>query len=455
MPPGLFSAVGVAAPGRTAWRLSPQPFPLPRATFAAIERLGPDLLRFYRALNALYTRSARGTAPGFISAYLDIGKPESVVKLARQNRFRGDIPGVVRPDLILTNSGFIASELDSVPGGMGFVGAMAQAYDKLGYAAAGGPHGIADGFAAMLSAVADKPAPVTAIVVSEECKDYYPELQWVAQALTERGHGATYARKPEEIIFTEDALFVRVSQDRVEKVDVLYRNFELFDLPNIPKQELFLYAARRNRVKITPPPKAQLEEKLAFALFHHPSLEKLWRTELGNDAYERLQPIFPQTWVLDPRPLPPQAFIHNLMAAGEPVADWMQLASLGKSEREYVVKASGFSEVAWGSRSVKVGSDLTKEEWESALRASLESFQTTPYVLQRFHKGKRVHVPYYDADGDELAMLEGRVRISPYYFVVGDEMRLGAILATIAPADKKLIHGMADAIMAPCMVTEA
>jgi hypothetical protein len=33
-------------------------------------------------------------------------------------------------------------------------------------------------------------------------------------------------------------------------------------------------------------------------------------------------------------------------------------------------------------------------------------------------------------------------------------VKLGGILATIAPADKRLIHGMADAIMSPCAVRE-
>jgi hypothetical protein len=31
---------------------------------------------------------------------------------------------------------------------------------------------------------------------------------------------------------------------------------------------------------------------------------------------------------------------------------------------------------------------------------------------------------------------------------------LGGVLATICPADKKIIHGMSTAILAPCMVEE-
>jgi len=452
MPVGLFGGVGVDE-SRVAWRLSPEPFWISPATYAAIEALGPDLLKFYRSLAALYQRSARGTAPAFIAEYLDLGKPESMVKLGRQNRFKSEVPGVIRPDLILTSDGFIASELDSVPGGMGFVGAMALAYCQLGYDTIGDTDGMLDGLAAMLAATAGKPRPTTAIVVSDEAGDYRAELQWIADAINAKGEAATYVCRPEEIVFTEDALFVRLPGGEEIKIDVLYRNFELFDLLNVPKQDLMLYAARHNRVKMTPPPKAHLEEKLSFALLHHGALAKLWRAELG-DAFDRLRAIFPQTWILDPRPLPPQASITGLVAGDEPIGSWSALVPLGKSERDFVVKPSGFSELAWGSRGVKVANDLTKDDWQKALDEALASYGKTPYVLQRFHKGKRVKVPYFDRKSDAIAELDGRVRLCPYYFVAKDEVKLGGILATIAPADKRLIHGMADAIMSPCAVRE-
>jgi hypothetical protein len=219
-----------------------------------------------------------------------------------------------------------------------------------------------------------------------------------------------------------------------------------------------LYAARHNRVLMVPPPKATLEEKLSFALFHHPALAALWRTELGKDGkaiYQRLAAIFPKTWVLDPRPLPPQAVIAGLEAQGLPVSDWRTLIELGKSERDYVVKPSGFSELAWGSRGVKIANDLTKEEWTAAIEEGLASFDRTPYILQRFHKGKRIRMPYLDRASDEIKTFDARVRLCPYYFVVAeDTVQLGGILATVAPADKRLIHGMSDAVMAPSFVKE-
>ncbi len=420
---------------------------------ATITALGGDLAAFLRVLGGLYTRSVRGTAPGFIAEYLDAGKPESIIKLARQNRFKSDIPGVIRPDLILTEGGFIASEIDSVPGGMGFVGAMTHAYSGVGADSIGGLNGMIEGFAQMLLTLSEPAHPHVAIVVSAESQDYRNELTWLAEQLNASQLASATVCSPQDIIFTEEALFVRSVDGREAKIDVLYRNFELFDLQNVPKSELMLYAARHQRVKMTPPPRAPLEEKMSFALLHHPRLAKLWSKELGEEVFRRLRALFPQTWVLDPRPLPPQAAISGLEVAGEPVNDWQQLLELGKKERDYVVKPSGFSELAWGSRGVTIANDLTKEAWAATLHTALAAYPHTPHILQRFHKGRRVKTSYFDANG-VLTPLEGRVRLCPYYFVTAEETKLGGILATIAPADKRLIHGMSDAIMTTCRIDE-
>ena len=65
-----------------------------------------------------------------------------------------------------------------------------------------------------------------------------------------------------------------------------------------------------------------------------------------------------------------------------------------------------------------------------------------------------MQVPFYDKERDDIATLDGRVRLTPYFFNAGDDIKLGGILATIAPADKRLIHGMSDAVMSPCEVRE-
>ena len=249
---------------------------------ATIERLGDDFLKFYRVLASLYQRSARGTAPEFIADYLDRGKPEPVVKLGRQNRLKAEIPGVIRPDLILTDDGLVAVELDSVPGGMGFVGAMAQAYCELGFETVGDTFGMPDGLGAMLASVSGVDRPKTAFVVSEESKAYRPEIGWMANAITERGKGDAFVCRPEDIVFTEEALFVRLPDGPRRENRCSLSQLRDVRSAQHSKNDLLLYAVRHNRVRMTPPPKAHLEEKSSFALLHNPALADIWQRELGE-----------------------------------------------------------------------------------------------------------------------------------------------------------------------------
>ena len=429
------------------WRVSPTPFLLSASDLAAIESLGRRLLAFTQALNRLYYESVRGLQPMWVAEYLDQGKPADLIDYARMNRFRTALPGVIRPDLILTENGFMISELDSVPGGIGLTGCMTEAYSDLGWSVVGGRNGMVEGFARMIRNLQPDTQTNLAIVVSEEAKDYRPEMRWLAARLREAGL-PTETVAPEDATFTEEGLFL----GGAKAVTTLYRFFELFDLKNIPKAELLLYAAKKGRIALTPPVKPWLEEKLAFALLHHPTLEPFWSHELGQEPFDLLRQWMPRTWILDPRPVPPHAVIAGLTVDARSVSNWKALAGLGQKGRRFVIKPSGFSELAWGSRGVSVGHDLPQKEWAEALDRGLTSFAQGPHILQEFHKGHRVAASYHDPIRNEIIPMPGRVRLSPYYFVAGETAQLAGILATVCPLDKKLIHGMTDAVMAPCAV---
>jgi hypothetical protein len=123
-----------------------------------------------------------------------------------------------------------------------------------------------------------------------------------------------------------------------------------------------------------------------------------------------------------------------------------------KKERSFVVKPSGFSNLAWGSHGVSFGHDLSSEDWEATLKKALESFPETPYLLQEFHKPAKTTVSYYNFRKEEVVPMDGRARICPYYYVVNGEAQLHGVLTTICPLDKLAIHGMTDAVMVPSMV---
>ena len=123
------------------------------------------------------------------------------------------------------------------------------------------------------------------------------------------------------------------------------------------------------------------------------------------------------------------------------------MGTFSQKQRELILKISGFSERAWGSRGVFLGSDLSAEEWKAAVNQSLAEFETHPHLLQRFAHTALTEHSYYNFEQEKIVPMKGRLRLCPYYFVENDKANLGGILATLCPADKKFIHGMQDAIM--------
>jgi hypothetical protein len=163
----------------------------------------------------------------------------------------------------------------------------------------------------------------------------------------------------------------------------------------------------------------------------------------------KLQKVIPRTWIMDPSPLP-----HHAVVADLDINDWRELGTFSQRQRELILKISGYSEVAWGSRGVDLAQDLPHQEWQRAVERSLDRFQTNPMLLQRFHKGRLVDQPYLDAKSGEIRTMRGRVRLCPYYFLHDGKATLRGVLATVCPPDKKLLHGMKDAILVPARVAE-
>ena len=408
------------------WRISPQAFSVGPAVAKEIESLGRVLLQFYRATNLLYRKSAEGKLPTWVAHWLDLGKPAELIALQRSPAFKNEVPRVIRPDLLITDDGLRVTELDSVPGGIGLTAWLNQTYASLGTPVIGGAAGMVQGFASLFGAAAQ-----VHVIVSDEAATYRPEMQWLADQIGPR-------------LTVRDSHFAGFADG-----DAVYRFFELFDMPNVGNtQQLFALAAV-NRIRLTPPPKPVFEEKMLFALLWNRNLQDFWRQELGEGFLARLKKLVPYTWLVDPSPLPPHGAIPELN-----LTDWKQLKTLSQKDRELILKVSGFSDKAWGARGVFLGSDLSQADWSQAVDDALSSFEKSPSVLQRFHKPALVDTAWFDFATNELVPMKGRARLCPYYFVAGDgdsaRPQLGGVLATIVPADKKIVHGMSEAVLAPC-----
>ena len=415
------------------WLISPDAFPISEKFASELEQLGHRLFVFQRACNQLYQLSVRGKQPAWIAQYLDAGKPAELVELSRQKVFRDELPRVIRPDLILTENSYIIAEIDSVPGGIGLTGWLNRTYSALGQDVIGGEEGMLDGFQKVLPNGGD-------ILVSEESATYRPEMEWLAAQLNL--HRTSNLEHP-----TSKWRVVPAENYEPQPGRDVYRFFELFDLPNIPKIEVLLRSAAEGKVWLTPPLKPFLEEKMWFALFWLKPLRQFWRRELGDKYFLKLRQVIPYTWLLDPMPLPQHAVIPRLE-----IHNWREAAKFSQKERDLLLKVSGFSPLSWGSRGVALGADLPHSEWEKRIDHALANFAIQPTILQQFHKGSLFEHPYYDGESGEVRPMKGRIRLCPYYFVEDDRIKLRGALTTIVPADKKLIHGMRDGIMVPTSI---
>src|SRR6266852_2675759 len=98
------------------WLLSPDAFPIERKFLTELEQLGHRLFVFQR---------------------------------------------VIRPDLIVTDNGYIIAEIDSVPGGIGLTAWLNQTYSAFDKQIVGGANGMLEGFQSVLPNGGD-------IVISQE-----------------------------------------------------------------------------------------------------------------------------------------------------------------------------------------------------------------------------------------------------------------------------------------------
>lgn len=398
------------------WIWSPEPFPLSKSQRKALTRLGHPLHRFQAACDELYRLSGEGRRPEWIAKLLDAGKPEWMVEHQRSEGQRGVTPRVIRPDLLLTEEGFTASELDGVPGGIGTLGWLSQTYAAAGFEIFGGANGMLEGFASLFEDGAD-------ILVSEESGDYRPEMEWLAGELGEK--------------FSVHEAEKWQAGDREA-----YRFFELYDWESIPAIRELAAGG-----KVTPPFKPHFEEKLWLALLWSPALRKIWEKELRGSHLQLLRKIMPYGWQVNPAEIPPHAALPRL-----DVSSWDDVGEFSQKDRRLVLKVSGFSELAWGSRGVTIGHDVSSDEWQTMVSRAQKEFPTQPWMVQEFQETKLIEHPYFDPETGERRMMTGRVRLCPYYFVDREgETKLGGCLATIVPADKKKIHGMRDGVLVPCM----
>jgi len=441
------------------WQLSPHAFPLTEEQVSEIRQIGKACHQFLVALEKLYNKSKANkkilrnqdlTTP-WVAEYLDRGKPDSLIRHARHKKVSGKTPLILRPDLLITDDGFGLTELDSVPGGIGLTAFLNRLYSNQKGIVGDNDHMVHAFYQSLRQLRPEIDLPFIAIVVSHEAETYRPEMEWLAGELQKHGY-KVFVFYPEQIMPLGQTLCADIEGDP-HQIDILYRFYELFDLVNIPVTRHIPALVEEEELALTPPMRPFQEEKLNLALLHHHRLEDFWKENLDRGNRQLLQRIVPNTWIMDNPELPPGAVLDGPTVGDKPIHHWEQLINASQKERNLILKISGYHETAWGARSVTLGSDSSRMQWGQAIQHALRSADKNLHILQEFRKPKRVRHQHYTQSG-ELRTLDSRVRLCPYFMIQGEEVELTGILATLCPADKKIIHGMKDATLLPCQQTQ-
>jgi hypothetical protein len=273
--------------------------------------------------------------------------------------------------------------------------------------------------------------PLIALVVSDEAATYRPEMEWLAHQMQIAGQ-RVFCMRPEDLFPLGGALFFDV-EGNPEKIDIIYRFFELFDLASIKTAPYIFEAWASGEVAIAPPMRPFQEEKLAFALFHHHLLQDYWSEALGAPVAEAPRPLIPPTWVMDPAPLPPGAVLDG---PGPGAARSATGATWSRRRRRSGTSSSrsAGSTRPPGGRGASSWAATARARSGSRGRARARARPDEPARAPGLPEAARVrHSLYGRAEPHEAREADGRLRLCPYYFVVDGKARLSGGARDVLP----------------------
>lgn len=420
------TGIAYGAEAGIPWVVPADPFALTPGERDALEQAGVDCARFLEAAHgAIVANDAVGE--GIVKT---LGMDAVRAGLSRLSAGYASSVPMVRPDMFWDKDGRLtAVEIETMIGGLGMCEAMRAAYGRSLF------RGTADAYARMVRALVAEWSdatgfrigdPLEVVAVNPASKaGYDAEFAVFSRALESHGIRFRVAR-PAALSIEDGAVFV----DGI-RVDVVHRFFRLSEFPEgSPELATLLRVARECLACVVQPWKEVLEEKALYAFFHEPSLRGYWIDRLGSATFSRLASLLPQTWLVGPD--------NDSLVA--------KLLDSERMQRPYWLKKSGSS---WGGREAIDGMEMTTGKWRSALEIARAGYgRGNVWVLQE----RRVCRPHAFTVMENNVVLKRpmNLRVSPYCFLDGKDMRLADVLLTARGSTK--VHGARDAIMVPAQV---
>lgn len=367
--------------GDFSFRVSPTPFKLNKSQKEEMINIGKAICDYMDACVELYKSDEH------IREILDRGKPEKY-KNVGEPRFL-----FLRPDLILTENGFSICEIETSPFGLGLAEVLNRTYGGAGFDPIVTQN-------ALGNYVQSHIAQNGTIAYSEKVKAFSGQMDFLAEEVFS-GKGKAWDSQ-------------NISTGSVIKKPEIYRAFYLSDEYKDPKVAAFLQSPHIYVPTLTP----QFEEKALLAFIWDKRYTEFFKQKLGKSSFELLRKSIPKTWILGE-----EEFVDGGLPEGK--KDSIELTTLGKSKRKFVLKQSGFNDgSSWGEGVIflhKKGASVAAERIKSALKD-----KNHLYIIQEFTQGKDVPMTYID-DNNQLISMDARIRITPYFSYRGSSK--GSLIA--------------------------
>ena len=356
------------------FRISPTPFKLSKEQKQELDNIGKAICSYMDFCIELYNTDDNA------HRLLDRGKPESY-KDVKEPKYL-----FLRPDLILTDSGFCVCEIETSPLGLGLAEILNRAYGNEGFNTVIHQN-------QLRNYVQSKIEDTGTIAYSDKVKSFGGQLGFLAEQVFSNEKKTWDAKQ----ITSEN-----ISSRQIYRAFYLDEQFTDKNVANLlSSQHIYL-----------PTSTPQFEEKALLSFVWDERYEHLLKNRLGNSTFNLLKRVIPKTWVLGEEK-------HVIGGLPDGKKDSLGLAELGKSNRKFVLKQSGFaSSSSWGE-GVKFLHKMGGTRALEILKSALEDKEHL-YIIQEFNQGRNVPMSFIDNSG-LFQNVNAKIRITPYYAYMGED----------------------------------
>lgn len=384
------------------FRVSQEPLKLTTKETTELQEIGPDIAEYFHTVDIMYNSDER------VRELLDRGKPEIFLAEKPYEYL------FVRPDIIITPKGFSVCEIETSPFGLALAEILNRAYQQSGQETI-----ITNG---TLPEYIQKRVPSKGtLIYTDKTQQYAGQLTFLADEVFSKTN-------------TKEWNAAHISKVESQEAHTLYRGFYLSEYAQDPAVDALFKTNITARNKILPSPTPHLEEKAILSFVWDIRFQEYLRHQLGDTTFKHLREVIPPTWIVGEEKYFAPGLPNNISSA-------IDLSSLSRSKRAFVLKNSGFRTDSSWSEGVHFLHEKSAVKTSELLKEAIADTSTL-HIIQDFTKAKTIPMTYEGTEG-ELSQMQGRIRLTPY--VTPEAGTLIAIKAT-ACENTDFIHASSSSI---------